>query len=227
MSYCWILELWMVVIFFSLCKSSISTIMNRHYPYNVKTNKQARDAIDTICGQSSGRPYLVTIVNGGDDLPEEVSGLPLAEASPLTDEIIQLPFAGVFHDDHNLIFVLKHCGGRAIYKHPINPTISFKQRCHWVRGGANSYREGHKWGCSTSRGVGRVFQPSGRYHHYCYWTNYFIWTSYQDLLSSSDPKLVMILSSVCLKPSRLSISLKIKPKVANVAHQVLYDPVDP
>lgn len=53
----------------------------------------------------------MTIVHGGDDLPEEVPGLPLAEAPPLADVIVQLPFARVLHDDHNLIFVLKHCRG--------------------------------------------------------------------------------------------------------------------
>lgn len=57
----------------------------------------------------------MTIVHGGDDLPEEVSGLPLAETSPLADVIVQLPFACILHDDHNLIFVLKHCGGRQQY----------------------------------------------------------------------------------------------------------------
>lgn len=66
------------------------------------------------------QPYLVTIVHGGDDLPEEVPGLPLTEAPPLTDVIVQLPFACIFHDDHNLIFVLKHCRGKtAIHKHPV------------------------------------------------------------------------------------------------------------
>lgn len=54
----------------------------------------------------------MAVVHGRHDLPEEVSGLPLAEASPLADVIIQLSFAGIFHDDHNLIFVLKHCGGQ-------------------------------------------------------------------------------------------------------------------
>ena len=64
--------------------------------------------METTCGGSvGGGPYLVTIVHGGDDLPEEVSGLPLA------DVVVQLPFAGVLHDDHNLIFVLKHCGGNS------------------------------------------------------------------------------------------------------------------
>lgn len=53
----------------------------------------------------------MTIVHGGDDLPEEVPGLPLAEPAPLADVIVQLPFAGVLHDDHNLIFVLEHCRG--------------------------------------------------------------------------------------------------------------------
>lgn len=63
---------------------------------------------------SHGRAaYLVTVVHGGDDLPEEVSGLPLAEATPLADVIIQLPFARILHDDHNLIFVFKHCGGES------------------------------------------------------------------------------------------------------------------
>lgn len=70
--------------------------------------------METTCGGSvGGGPYLVTIVHGGDDLPEEVSGLPLAEAPPLADVVVQLPFAGVLHDDHNLIFVLKHCGGNS------------------------------------------------------------------------------------------------------------------
>jgi hypothetical protein len=58
------------------------------------------------------RSYLVTVMHGRHNLPEEVSGLPLAEAPALTDVIIQLSFAGIFHDDHNLIFVLKHCGGQ-------------------------------------------------------------------------------------------------------------------
>ena len=59
------------------------------------------------------RPYLVTVVHCGDDLPEEVPGLPLAEAPPLADVVVQLPFAGILHDDHNLIFVLEHCGGNS------------------------------------------------------------------------------------------------------------------
>lgn len=70
-------------------------------------------------------PYLVTIVHGGDDLPEEVPGLPLAEAPPLADVIVQLPFARVLHDDHNLIFVLKHCRGEtATHRRPVYPTSS-------------------------------------------------------------------------------------------------------
>lgn len=82
--------------------------MKRHRPYDVKqTNKQLASRPPTR-GQA---PYLVTIVHGGDDLPEEVPGLPLAEAPPLADVIVQLPFARVLHDDHNLIFVLKHCRG--------------------------------------------------------------------------------------------------------------------
>ena len=65
------------------------------------------------------QPYLVTVMHRRHNLPEEVSGLPLAEASPLADVIIQLPFAGIFHDDHNLIFVLKHCGGGKRNKHSV------------------------------------------------------------------------------------------------------------
>lgn len=68
--------------------------------------------------------YLVTVVNGGDDLPEEVSGLPLAEASPLADVVVQLPLARVLHDDHNLVFVLKHCRGTAMDNHPVYLTSS-------------------------------------------------------------------------------------------------------
>jgi len=64
-------------------------------------------------------------MHGRHDLPEEVPGLPLAEASPLTDVVIQLSFAGIFHDDHNLIFVLKHCGGgernKQTLRHPAGP----------------------------------------------------------------------------------------------------------
>lgn len=66
--------------------------------------------------------YLVAIMHSRHDLPEEVSGLPLAEASPLTDVIIQLSFAGIFHDDHNLIFVLKHCGGGQGNKQTLLPS---------------------------------------------------------------------------------------------------------
>ena len=61
-------------------------------------------------------------MHSGHDLPEEVSGLPLAEPSPLADVIIQLSFAGVFHDDHNLIFVLKHCGEGKVNTQTLSPS---------------------------------------------------------------------------------------------------------
>lgn len=74
MSYCWILELWRVVIFFfSFCKLPISTIMNRRYPYNAKkkkNNKQTRDAPDTTWGHSSGRP----VPCGNSERPRRSAG---------------------------------------------------------------------------------------------------------------------------------------------------------
>ena len=54
--------------------------------------------------------YLVTVVNGGDDLPEEVPGVSLAEPLPLAHVVIQVATAGILHDDHNLAAVLKHWG---------------------------------------------------------------------------------------------------------------------
>lgn len=52
--------------------------------------------------------HLVAIVHSRDNLPEEVTGLVLAEPLPLTDVVIQVAPAGVLHDDHNLAAVLKH-----------------------------------------------------------------------------------------------------------------------
>ena len=52
--------------------------------------------------------YLVTVVHGGNNLPEEVSCLSLAQPPSLADVIIQLSLTGVFHHDHYLVLVLKH-----------------------------------------------------------------------------------------------------------------------
>lgn len=52
----------------------------------------------------------MAILHGGDDLPEEVPGLALAEALPLADVVIQVASAGVLHDDHDPAAVLKHWG---------------------------------------------------------------------------------------------------------------------
>lgn len=52
----------------------------------------------------------MAVVQGGDDLPEEVPCLALAEPLPLADVVIQVAPAGVLHDDHNLAAVLKHWG---------------------------------------------------------------------------------------------------------------------
>lgn len=48
-------------------------------------------------------------MHGGDYLSKEVAGLPLAQASALTDVVVQLALAGVLHHDHDLVLVLKHC----------------------------------------------------------------------------------------------------------------------
>lgn len=124
MGYAGVPELWVMVIFFyfinSPCRqqwvSPVTTCILWYHLYHM--------TIKTIGDQSCGgaRPYLVTIMHSGDNLPEEVSGLPLAEASPLADVIIQLPLACVLHDDHNLIFVLKHCGGDSNTQNPVYPT---------------------------------------------------------------------------------------------------------
>lgn len=118
--------------------------------------------------------YLVTIVDSRDNLPEEVSGLPLAEASALADVIIQLPFAGVFHDDHNLIFVLKHCEGDSNTQTLClsnNVTMTGTAEMSPSEGRGKQLPTRTKLGHSASRGVGQVFQPGGQgQHHHCYWT---------------------------------------------------------
>lgn len=52
--------------------------------------------------------HLVTVVDGGNDLSEEASGLALAQASALADVVVKLALAGVLHHNHNLVLVLKH-----------------------------------------------------------------------------------------------------------------------
>lgn len=47
-------------------------------------------------------------MHGGDDLPEEMPGIMLAERLLLADVVIQVTPAGVLHDDHNLAAVLEH-----------------------------------------------------------------------------------------------------------------------
>ena len=67
--------------------------------------------METTCsGSVGGGPYLVTIVHGGDDLPEEAPGLALAEPLPPAEVVVQVAPAGVLHDDHNPAAVLKHWG---------------------------------------------------------------------------------------------------------------------
>lgn len=78
--------------------------------------RRGRSAATALAPQA----YLVAMVHGGHDLPEEVPGLALAEPAPLADVVVQLPFAGVLHDDHDLVFVLEHCGGQ---RHTITPLI--------------------------------------------------------------------------------------------------------
>lgn len=55
-----------------------------------------------------GFSHLVAVMHGRDYLSEEMSCLPLAQASALTDVVIQLALAGVLHHNHNLVLVLKH-----------------------------------------------------------------------------------------------------------------------
>lgn len=52
----------------------------------------------------------MTVMHGGNYLSEETSCLPLAQASALTDVVIQLALAGVLHHNHDLVLVLKHWG---------------------------------------------------------------------------------------------------------------------
>lgn len=76
---------------------------NRQPSDNTERHEAPQGPLPACCP-----PYLVAVVHGGDDLPEEVPGLPLTEAPPLADVIVQLALAGVLHDDHDLIRVLKH-----------------------------------------------------------------------------------------------------------------------
>lgn len=52
--------------------------------------------------------YLVAVVHSRDDLPEEVSGFSLSQASAFADVVIEFTFTGVFHDDHYLVLIFKH-----------------------------------------------------------------------------------------------------------------------
>lgn len=52
--------------------------------------------------------HLVTVMDGGNDLSEEASGLALTQASALADVVVQLALAGVLHHDHDLVLVLEH-----------------------------------------------------------------------------------------------------------------------
>lgn len=50
-------------------------------------------------------------MQGGDNLSEEMPGVPLTQPWPLTDVIIQITPAGILHDNHNLAAILKHWRG--------------------------------------------------------------------------------------------------------------------
>lgn len=52
--------------------------------------------------------HLVTVMDGGNDLSEEASGLALTQASAFADVVVQLALAGVLHHDHDLVLVLEH-----------------------------------------------------------------------------------------------------------------------
>lgn len=53
-------------------------------------------------------PYLMTVVDSWHNLPEEMPGLPLGDAFLVTDVVIQIPPAGILHDNHNFVLVLKY-----------------------------------------------------------------------------------------------------------------------
>ena len=47
-------------------------------------------------------------MDGRDDLPEEVSRLAVAQATPLADVVVELALTGVLHHDDDLVLVLEH-----------------------------------------------------------------------------------------------------------------------
>lgn len=66
------------------------------------------EKVHVFLNEKSVFSYLVTVVHSRDYLSEEVSRLPLAQAPPLTDIVVQLALAGVLHHNHDLVLVLKH-----------------------------------------------------------------------------------------------------------------------
>lgn len=50
----------------------------------------------------------MAVVHSRDNLPKEVSGLSLSQASAFADVVIEFAFTGVFHDDHYLVLIFKH-----------------------------------------------------------------------------------------------------------------------
>lgn len=55
--------------------------------------------------------HLVAVVQGRDNLSEEMPGVSLAQPWPLADVIIQITPAGILHDNHDLAAILKHWRG--------------------------------------------------------------------------------------------------------------------
>lgn len=65
----------------------------------------------------------MAVLHGGDNLPKEVPGVPLAEPLPLADVVVQVATAGVLHDDHDLAAVLEHWGRTGMERQPLQSTL--------------------------------------------------------------------------------------------------------
>lgn len=55
----------------------------------------------------------MAVLDGRDDLPEEVPGLALRDALSLAQVVVQISSAAQLHHDHDLVLVLKHCSNEA------------------------------------------------------------------------------------------------------------------
>lgn len=109
---------------------------------------------------------LVTVVHSRNDLPEEVPGLPFRDVSLVADVVVQVPSAGVFHHNYDLVLIFKDWKRkRNDRRHHSAAQICFSPSIPWMTAthGAPGWMSVQKHALRWILIDGQLIRPEGRW----------------------------------------------------------------